>query len=165
MEKYKPNLEAFKNRPDQIFVLDRFNYIEKILTQIIAKYIEPSPSRKRFTELILLNNSIVSFGSKIKLFFHMNAIENWIDIDKNKFHRLLQIRNQFTHSGTQCLLPREKGKPECNVKLILESVSSAGLLVEVDSETALNEFTQLCAEIREKLHIILEKQQMADNAR
>jgi len=154
MGKYKPNLEAFKRRPDREFVIDRFNYIESILTEIIVAYIKPPPDRYGLLKSIVFNNSIVSFASKVKLFFHMNATEQWIDLKKDSMHRLLQIRNQFAHSGAQWLIA-DKDTGEGRVCIMLESVSGSGKLEQVDSEVALDEFTQLVVEIKDKLHVVL----------
>ena len=156
MGKYKPNLEAFNHRPDREFVIDRFNYIESILTEIIVVYIKPSSDRHDLLKSTILNNSIVSFASKVKLFCHMNATEQWIYLKKDSLHRLMQIRNQFAHSGTQWLIAN-KDTGESRTRLMLESVSGNGKLEQVDSEVALDEFTQLAVEIRDKLHAVLKK--------
>lgn len=167
MTENKPNLEAFGSRPDLIFIIDRFNYIEGCLNSIICNYISPQNDKSNFVQSILLNTAIVSFGSKLKLFFHINAVEEWVDIKKDNLHRLLHIRNQFAHTGKDVItvnLDTETGECESESCLMLESVSGTGKLVEVDSETALHEFTQLYVEIREKLHLALDQSKMANKA-
>ncbi len=160
MDTFKPNLEAFNDRPDLTFVINRFNYIESVLNNIIFEYISPDSARDNFVKSILLNTAIVSFGSKLKLFFHMNATEGWSKLQQNKFHRLTQIRNQFAHTGKEIInisMDTETNDCESETCLMLESVAGSGKLVEVDSKEALDEFTQLYAEIREILHEVLNK--------
>ena len=157
MSEYKPVLENFKGREDLVFVIDRFNYIEYKVTEIISSYIGAIPERKKFVNSILLNNSIVSFGAKIKLLFHINSIEKLFDLKKDDFHRLAHIRNQFAHSGQEvfeiCLEEPELG----GKKLMLESVASSGRLIEVDASKALSEFTQIFARLKQSLNLAAEK--------
>ena len=47
----------------------------------------------------MLNNDIIDLGKKIKIFFHI-ARSIKIEIDKNIFIRILQIRNCFAHTDT-----------------------------------------------------------------
>lgn len=155
MGKYKPCLESFNRRPDREFVIDRFNYIESILTEIITIYINPPSDRHNLLKSVILNTSIVSFASKVKIFCHMNAIEQWIDLKKDSLHRLMQIRNQFAHSGAQWLIA-DKDTGECHTCIMLESVSGSGKLERVDSKEALDEFTQLVVELKDKLHVVLQ---------
>jgi hypothetical protein len=160
MGKYKPNLKEFNDRPDLIFVINRFNYVEYILNKIIASYINPPQGRQNFVQTVLLNTAIISFGSKLKLFLHMNATEEWTKLDSNKFHRLAQIRNQFAHSGKQHItLDLDIDTGECTSEnyLVLESVAGSGKLEEIDSEVALDEFAQIFEEIKQILHDILNK--------
>lgn len=158
----KPNLDAFSNRPDLVFVVDRFNYIEQAITKIIANYISAPANREIFVLRYLLNSSIVSFGSKIKLFIHLNATEGWEKVNQNDLHRLAHIRNQFAHSGNQqmqiTLYEADSEKNSMNLKLILESVTGSGKLEEVDAEDALQEFTELFVRVKEQMHNVLAKQ-------
>ena len=78
----------------------------------------------------------------------MNAVENWAEIKPDDFHRLAHIRNQFAHTGKQVInIDFDTGTDDFKSKscLILESVSGSGKLLEVESDDALHEFTQLFA--------------------
>lgn len=69
MPKISPNLEAFSDRADLVFVINRFNAIEADLTEILTKTIGAPEKREHFVRDILFNNAIVPFSSKVKLFF------------------------------------------------------------------------------------------------
>lgn len=154
MGKDKPCLESFSHRPDREFVIDRFNYIESILTEIIVSYINPPSDRRNLLKSVIFNTSITSFASKVKIFSHMNATECWIDLKRESLHRIMHIRNQFAHSGAQWAIV-DKDTGISRVCIMLESVSGNGKLEQVDSEVALDEFTQMIVEIKEKLHVVL----------
>jgi hypothetical protein len=73
------------------------NKIELALNAIIVDEISPPSDKREFVESILLNTSIVSFASKVKLFLHLSAAADWPQIKGNAFHRFMAIRNQFAH--------------------------------------------------------------------
>ena len=153
-------MEAFSDRDDLVFVINQFNYLEHLLTGILLTYIDPKEEKVSFVRNYLLNNAIVPFSSKVKLFLHLNSTENWVKIDKNVFHRIMQIRNQFAHSGKE-ILEIDTSEPEnSEVHLFLESVQGNGKLEQVKAKTALNEFTQHYIYLDKKLsaiHAILSK--------
>jgi len=74
----------------------------------------------------------------------------------NDFHRLMHIRNQFAHCNPKhhihVYLDNERAKPsKVEAKLMLESLSSVGELVPVDTSEALQEFTEIYDRLRKYL--------------
>ncbi|CAK8724298.1 hypothetical protein GCAAIG_14325 [Candidatus Electronema halotolerans] len=163
MSNVRPNLKAFKDREDLVFVVDRFNALEDNLTSILTREIGVPKEQESFVRDIVFNNTIVSFSAKVKLFLHLRSIRNWPKIDPKDFHRLMHIRNQFAHCNpTQYIhVTMNKGdKPvQSEVKIMLESLSNAGEIVSVESSIALKEFT----EIYDRLRTYLFKVSQADS--
>ena len=79
--------------------LDQFNALEHKIAKIIAKYIGADPGRGEFLENVVLNNAVVSFGSKVKLLLTVARDTSGPKITKDKYHRLLNIRNAFAHGN------------------------------------------------------------------
>src|SRR5205823_3017031 len=93
-----PNLDAFSDRKDVVYVISVFNAIEESLTSLLVRVIGAPKEKERFLKDILFNNAILPFSAKVKLFLHLRAANNWPEINPGKFHRLMHIRNQFAHS-------------------------------------------------------------------
>jgi hypothetical protein len=140
------NLDAFSDRNDLVFVIDRFNYIEEELDRIIAKHINSPKESANFVKDIMLNNSIISFSSKVKLFMHLRAINSWPSIAPDDFYRFMNIRNQFahcnlkTHVQVNVITDGQEEKSDVSVKLMLESVTNA---------VAFNEFKEIYVRLKD----------------
>ncbi|MBL0350201.1 MAG: hypothetical protein IPP68_07495 [Elusimicrobia bacterium] len=79
-------------------MLDEFNRIETQIKDIIIHFIHPSPEMMDFSRVFLMDNSIISFASKVKILLAINAQTNFVRIRPDEFHELLRIRNAFAHN-------------------------------------------------------------------
>ena len=79
-------------------VVNYMKAIEYQLNCIIENFFIPSQNTGFFSN-VLLNSSVVSFGSKIKVIKTICNYKNTI-FDPKKLHRLNSIRNIFAHEGT-----------------------------------------------------------------
>jgi hypothetical protein len=154
---HKPNLEAFADRKEVIYVITTFNAIEENLASLLIREIGAPKAKEQFLRDILFNNAILPFSSKVRLFLHLRAANNWPRIDPSKFHRLMHIRNQFAHSRQtiHATLEMDNEMKNCAVvdqKIMISSVTGSGQLVAVSIQDALNEFTNLYVEISSYLH-------------
>ncbi len=84
-------------------IINRLNVLEKLLIHIISGIIKPH-DKKLFNEIIM-NNSVVSIGGKIKI---LKSIEIIDDKTYNQLMRLLSIRNGFAHSTVKSEIETEK---------------------------------------------------------
>lgn len=80
------------------FVIAQFNELELLLTKILSKYIAPATEKEEFVNRQLLNNSVVSFGAKTKLLISITKSSNVGEVDRNKLHRILSLRNAIAHN-------------------------------------------------------------------
>ena len=96
--RHVPNLDAFSDRKDVVYVISVFNSVEHSLTDLLVHVIGAPKEKERFLRDILFNNAILPFSAKVKLFLHLRAANDWPKIKPDKFHRLMHIRNQFAHS-------------------------------------------------------------------
>lgn len=156
MSSHKPNLEAYSDRKDVVYVISVFNSLEDSLTRLLIREIGAPKEKETFLREILFNNAILPFSAKVKLFLHLRATNNWPKIEPSKLHRLMHIRNQFAHSQRShhvtVHIDQEKNKSSIiEDKIMMRSVSGSGQLIAVDAKEALEEFTNLYVEISDYL--------------
>ena len=77
-------------------IIVQFNFLELSIKEILAIYIQST--KKDFVSDILLNNSIVSFGSKISLLLFITNKEKIKFFIKEDLYSLINIRNAIAHS-------------------------------------------------------------------
>jgi hypothetical protein len=159
VNRHKPNLDAFSDRRDVIYVITMFNEIEHSLTSILIDEIGAPKEKQGFLKDILFNNAILPFSAKVKLFLHIRAAHNWPKIDANAFHQLMQIRNQFAHSRRiqHVTLAINEAKSE---KIMMSSISGSGELLAVDTAKALDEFTQQWVKVSDYLRELRKKKKI-----
>jgi hypothetical protein len=151
-----PNLDAFSDRKDVVYVISVFNAVEESLTSLLVRVIGAPKEKEGFLRDILFNNAILPFSAKVKLFLHLRAANDWPKIDPGKLHRLMHIRNQFAHSqrSHRVIVEIDMKKNESRVvdeKVMLSSVTGSGELKAVSTKEALEEFTQLYVEVSDYL--------------
>lgn len=159
---YVPNLDAFSDRKDVVYVISVFNAVEESLTELLVRVIGAPKEKERFLKDILFNNAILPFSAKVRLFLHLRAANNWPKINPEKFHRLMHIRNQFAHSqrSHHVTLAMNIKKGEGHLvghKIMLSSVTNSGQLIAVDTKEALQEFAQLYVEVSDYLRELKKK--------
>jgi len=60
-------------------------------------YVQPARDRVGFVEKLILHNAIVPFAAKTKLLLSIGRESNGPKLSRDKFIRLLNIRNAFAH--------------------------------------------------------------------
>jgi len=78
-------------------VLDQFNELEHYMAKIVRLYVQPARDRVGFVEKLILHNAIVPFAAKTKLLLSIGRESNGPKLSRDKFIRLLNIRNAFAH--------------------------------------------------------------------
>lgn len=143
---YSSNLnDLTKEQKEIAFVIERTNYIEYQIKEIITTYLQTNKSKRDFVKNILLNNGILNLGAKIKLLMYISDNEGW-NIDKDIFHRIITIRNAFAHNDTvhENISITMINKNEVNnveFYMTLDTVKSSGKLERIKRQDALQEFT------------------------
>ncbi|HLA74421.1 MAG TPA: hypothetical protein VJM76_00730 [Gammaproteobacteria bacterium] len=131
-------------------VLDQSNRLEQIMKEIITSYIRPRERTKDFVEINVLNNSVVSFASKIKLILAINNREGLVKLDQNKLHRLLSIRNAFAHndviSGIRVHVPHDPGQ-STKVYMVLDRMKGDGGVETLSRDDAYADFYKINLDI------------------
>ncbi len=95
---YFDKLKVFEQKIGN--VVEDMKSIEHFLDCIILNRIMPgSPSSWGFTQNIILNSSIISIGTKLKIVKTICKEQN-NPFNFNKLHRLINIRNLFAHENT-----------------------------------------------------------------
>ena len=126
---------------DLVHVVNRTALIENILNQIIEAFCEPRKDRFTFFWSVVLDTSIMSTGSKVKV---ANAVANELHtkIEKNALHTILSLRNAFAHNQTDSHPVFVVGKtPEENeMHFQFHILSSDGKLSNKRRDEALTEF-------------------------
>jgi hypothetical protein len=146
---WKPVLDPTETRLETAFVIERTIAIESLIKAILVKYISPQKDRLPFLKDIILNNSMLNLGAKIKAFLYLVETNNWKKIDENHFHTILKIRNSFAHSDTSILVEPSE------VSYLLDSIQTSGKFTKVKSKDALRDFTQSYVAVKEYLGEIL----------
>src|SRR4030043_279184 len=79
-----------------IHVIDRTALIENLLNQAIVKYCSPRKEAFPFFWNVILDSSIMTMGSKIKVAMAI-AQEISFKLNPNPLHELISYRNAFAH--------------------------------------------------------------------
>jgi hypothetical protein len=81
-------------------LLDEFNTLEHEMAQVICSFLKPAAERAEFLETIVLHNAVAPFAAKVKMLLAIAKVTSGPRLDRDKFHRLLNIRNAFAHGRT-----------------------------------------------------------------
>ncbi len=95
----RSNFSNFQNSVNNKIgeIIFSFNELENNLSTIISKFI--NSKENDFVSKILLNNSIISFSSKLKIFLIILHQKKLVFKSEDKIHRLMKIRNSIAHSN------------------------------------------------------------------
>jgi hypothetical protein len=156
---YKPVLKPSETKMETAFVIERANYIEYVLKKILIKYISPPDDRVLFLNDIILNNSMLNFGAKVKAFLYLVEKNKWEKIKQEHFHKIINVRNAFAHCDTvtqniKITMDDNGCSQVADAYYYLESVKSSGKFIQTKREDALHEFTQSYVLVKEYLHRI-----------
>ena len=129
------------NTSDLVHVVNRTASIENILNQIIEAFCEPRKDRFTFFWSVVLDSSIMSAGSKVKV---ASAIANelGIKIEQNALHIVLSMRNAFAHNSTDShpVLVVGNTPKEDEMHFQFHILSNSGKLSNKRRNEALTEF-------------------------
>jgi len=139
-------------------VIQKFNTIEELIKEIIIIHIKPAKENLHFTKRFVFHNSIISFGSKLKLFKYINT--KHMILKNNEVQRLYtlnNIRNAFAHSPNVDIEPSLKFPIRFPAKFEYHVEISGGKnIFELKSmEELYNEFNELYEDTKSKLEYYL----------
>jgi hypothetical protein len=81
-------------------VIDRTDIIENIIDQIITTFVSPRIEIYTFFRIVVLNQSIISLGGKVKL-VKLIAKDIGFNLEEQPLHMILKYRNAFAHHSLQ----------------------------------------------------------------
>jgi hypothetical protein len=157
-----PNLNGLTNEEKEIgWIIDRINYIEFLLKEIISYYIQPDKNKEKFVKDILLNNAIIALGSKIKLFLHICKVTGWKIKNPDNYHDILRYRNAFAHNDTVKININislgDKSNAKVNdVYMMLDRITSSGEFVQERRKDVIQKFTDTYVLIKKELDEIVQ---------
>lgn len=123
-------------------VIDCTDVIENVINQIIIKYVSPRNEIYTFFRNVVLNQSIISLGGKVKL-VKLIANEIGFSLDEQPIHNVLKYRNAFAHHRLQSHPTLKIGKTPHEDKSDYQLVVITNSKVVRESrESALNMFNE-----------------------
>jgi len=140
-------------------VIDHFNQLEHTITEIITIYISPKDSRVEYFKNNLMNNSIISFGAKVKLLLGINKQEKLVKLNRDSFHRILSVRNAIAHNDIATKLKIEIPEDpydDISTYIIMDRMKGDGSIETIPKSQAFSEFYELHMELQEDLDEMLE---------
>jgi hypothetical protein len=139
-------------KSDLEHVIDRTAHIENILDQIILSYCMPSEERQRFFWQVILNSSIMSLASKVRV---AAAIGQELDLnpDVAALHRVMALRNAFAHHATDAhgVFVVGTTKDEGHGQFELHVLSNSGTIMRMTRQEALSEFDVRFSDAKQSL--------------
>lgn len=137
-------------------VVERFCEIERLIDDVIFDFVGPSIDAEDFVRVNLLDKSVLPFSAKVKLLQVINRNKKALRVNREKFHRLLGIRNAFAHNSVSSNLEVDlpDGAPP-EVYFAIESVKGDGAVQKIRRDDAFEEFMSLCEELRGHLTELL----------
>lgn len=138
-------------------VVELASQVELYLTAIIEAYILPRDDRQAFFRSHVLNNAIVSLGSKVKIVQAINRDLEIISLDANALHKVAQLRNAFAHNDIISGI-RVDGSAETEVVTYgLESIKGNGELLYISRDEAFEQFKRYHKIVESNLREMLGK--------
>ena len=124
-------------------VIDRTDLIENLTNQIIEKFISPRKEAFPFFWFVLMNNSIIPLGAKVKLILSISQ-EVGFKIKRDPLWKVVRLRNAFAHHRTQSHPTFIVGKTpdEDDSIYVLHTFSSSMKMARIPREKALEDFTK-----------------------
>jgi len=77
-------------------IINKTALIENVLSQVIINYSSPRKDAYGYFWDVLLDNSVMSLGAKVKAVMAISHETN-IKVNKNSLHKILEYRNAFAH--------------------------------------------------------------------
>jgi hypothetical protein len=124
-------------------IIDRTAIIENLLNQAIYNYASPQIERFEFFWNVLLDSSILSLGSKVRVSM---AIAQQLNFKMNQepFHNVMTYRNAFAHHplDSHPTLAVGKAAEDYQLNFSLLIIKPSGKTKRIRREQALLEFTE-----------------------
>jgi hypothetical protein len=140
-------------------VVELCNQIELYMTAIIEAYVSPRANKEQFLRGFVLNSSVVSFGSKIKLVLAINEQASVIKLDSEEIRKVGDLRNAFAHndliSGIRMEDPTVQ-VPDPPVTVVIESIAANGRMRTITRDQAFADFMTAHAKAESCLKKMLE---------
>jgi len=126
-------------------IVERFCELERTVNELLFCFIGPYTDAEDLIRLHLLDNSILSFASKIKLLQVIDRLKGTSHINRDELHRLLAIRNAFAHNVVGRNIEVEYVPSGlADTYFYIESIKGNGALLRVKRDDAYGEFLALC---------------------
>ena len=133
-------------------VINRTALIENLLNQAILHYSSPRKDAFIFFWEVLLDSSVISLGSKVKV---VTAISQQLKVklDSEELHKVISYRNAFAHHATDAHPFMAVGKTPEEDKLHhrLYIMKMSGKIEKKNRKEALIEFNKSYKSARESL--------------
>lgn len=124
-------------------VVELCNQIELYMTAIIEAYVDSPADKQQFLRSFVLNSSVVSFASKIKVVLAIFERTSDGTLDSEAIRKVGQLRNAFAHndlvSGIRTPDPTEQN-PDPPVTVVVESITSSGKMQTITRDQAFRDF-------------------------
>ncbi|CAM4298145.1 hypothetical protein EWU23_12635 [Cytophagaceae bacterium 50C-KIRBA] len=142
----KKSLSEYNSLELRGWIIERLSKIEFQINQVIINHIKPVNCED--FERIILNPSIISFGSKIKILQNIN------DFDKSiigKIRESASIRNVFAHAPIYDLIEIDIDPDinSINASNKIDKMNSQGQITSVKVSESLNQFYDSTSDILE----------------
>jgi hypothetical protein len=143
----KKEIAQFNKQEARGWVVERLNYIEERINIIISAYFKPEKWNEFVT--IVMNNSIIGFGAKLKILRNITGFDIKIIEDLRK---LSAIRNGFAHVVDDTIYEyEEQAKTFKDIYDVIEVMDSSGLIKQKEFRAYLTEFDSLFIKIQKYL--------------
>lgn len=150
-------MEYEREEEQLVFVIRATNIAETKMKKIISAFIKTPDEKLDFVHSYLLNNSTISFGSKLKLMLFI-AKELGVKVSRESFHSMLSRRNAFAHQDhLESIRVIKDAVKYPDVSFVVESIKGSGSLETVTQGQAFTEFMKAYVVVEESLDLILEK--------
>jgi len=126
---------------DVIHVINRTALIENLLNQAIEKYCSPRKEVFPFFWNVILDSSIMTMGSKIKVAMAI-AQETGFKLKDDSLHDLSMYRNAFAHHAVDAhpMLLVAKDPEQDEVRYMLHIIKYSGKIQQISRDEALKKF-------------------------
>lgn len=155
----KKGLKKFNQVEAQGWIINSAIKIEEYLNYIIFQYFDPK--RPKLFKSHVLNSSIMSFGSKLKVLNAILGYSKEANSIISKIQKIAAIRNAFAHNNSKHSMKfnldnNGEGKTKLWTEDIINVMNSQGKIIAKNSFEYMIEFLELYKEVEPILKRILE---------
>ena len=142
---------------DLTLVIERTALIENLLDQAISQFVKPRKEAFMYFCQVVLDSSVMTLSSKVKATMAIGN-EIGVEVNRNAFHTLMNLRNAFMHHDTLShVTVFVKSPPEDDeMHYVLHILRPNGEIDQVKREEALLEFNECYDQSRQSLEKLLD---------